>query len=318
MLHELSHIVVGPHNSQFHALWNQLRDEHEALALRGYTGEGFLSEGRRLGGGRQLPQHEIRRQVRAQAEKRARQPVGTGGGQRLGGHAIRPGTDMRGVIARATEQRNRVLKGCGNVDHDQNEMEKERETANRNGFQTQAEEDAANEAAIAQALWELVQEEEKHRYGDDYIPPSAQNPAGNGGRSQAPQLGQDSGAVSQNVGNGGRTLGASAPAPPPVPPRPEDWQGSEPSSSKGWACHKCTYVNQPSHLCCDLCYAEKGSGAEPSKTSNAKVPAKRPDNSAAPLKSSTKPSMWMCSYCGTNMELKWWTCTTCGRMKDKS
>ncbi|KAI9750039.1 MAG: hypothetical protein M1835_001449, partial [Candelina submexicana] len=28
MLHELSHIVHGPHNAQFHALWNQLREEH--------------------------------------------------------------------------------------------------------------------------------------------------------------------------------------------------------------------------------------------------------------------------------------------------
>ncbi|KAF3342529.1 hypothetical protein VdG2_09489 [Verticillium dahliae VDG2] len=45
MLHELSHIVHGPHDGKFHALWNQLRDEHMGLVMKGYTGEGFLSEG---------------------------------------------------------------------------------------------------------------------------------------------------------------------------------------------------------------------------------------------------------------------------------
>ncbi|KAI5295630.1 hypothetical protein KEM52_000762, partial [Ascosphaera acerosa] len=43
MLHELAHIVIGPHNAQFNALWNQLRDELTELVMKGYSGEGFLS-----------------------------------------------------------------------------------------------------------------------------------------------------------------------------------------------------------------------------------------------------------------------------------
>lgn len=85
MLHELAHIVHGPHDATFHALWNQLRDEHMALTLRGYTGEGFLSEGRMLGGhgcghgyghghgqghGRVKPADEARRLARIAAERR--------------------------------------------------------------------------------------------------------------------------------------------------------------------------------------------------------------------------------------------------------
>ena len=31
MLHELSHIVHDAHDQHFHALWQQLRDEHEQL-----------------------------------------------------------------------------------------------------------------------------------------------------------------------------------------------------------------------------------------------------------------------------------------------
>jgi hypothetical protein len=82
----LCHIVHGPHNQDFHALWNQLRDEHLELTIKGYTGEGFLTEGKRLGGQR-VPQHEARRLARIAAEKR--RSLAAGSGQRLGGHRYR-------------------------------------------------------------------------------------------------------------------------------------------------------------------------------------------------------------------------------------
>ncbi|KAJ0386436.1 hypothetical protein COL922a_004333 [Colletotrichum nupharicola] len=179
MLHELSHIVFGPHDGNFHALWNQLRDEHEALIRKGYTGEGFLSDGQRLGGGGRIPMQEARRLARAAAEKR--RTLTKNSGKRLGGTGPRPGSDIRRTIVGAIERRSSTLQGCGNMNHNDREIQQISETATRNGFRTQAEEDAANEAAIAQALWELVQEEEKQRYGGYYVPPSAQNPTGNGG-----------------------------------------------------------------------------------------------------------------------------------------
>ncbi|KAG7044931.1 WLM domain-containing protein [Colletotrichum scovillei] len=180
MLHELSHIVFGPHDGNFHALWNQLRDEHESLIRKGYTGEGFLSDGHRLGGGR-IPMHEARRLARASAEKR--RTLTKGSGQRLGGSGPSIGSDIRRTIVGAIERRNTTLQGCGNTNHNDREIQQISETATKNGFRTQAEEDAANEAAIAQALWELVQEEERQRYGGYFIPPTAQNPTGNGGGS---------------------------------------------------------------------------------------------------------------------------------------
>src|SRR5438094_562187 len=106
----LSHIVHGPHDANFHALWNQLREEHYQLTLKGYTGEGFLSEGRKLGG-RKIPYDEARRIARAAAEKR--RTLGAGSGQRLGGAPVRVGQDIRKVIADAAERRTRVTKGCG-------------------------------------------------------------------------------------------------------------------------------------------------------------------------------------------------------------
>ncbi|KAI8157549.1 hypothetical protein K4K49_005222 [Colletotrichum sp. SAR 10_70] len=153
MLHELSHIVFGPHDGNFHALWNQLRDEHEALIRKGYTGEGFLSDGQRLGGGGRIPMQEARRLARAAAEKR--RTLTKNSGKRLGGTGPRPGSDIRRTIVGAIERRSSTLQGCGNMNHNDREIQQISETATRNGFRTQAEEDAANEAAIAQALWEL-------------------------------------------------------------------------------------------------------------------------------------------------------------------
>ncbi|KAK4174216.1 WLM domain-containing protein [Triangularia setosa] len=181
MLHELSHIVHGPHDHVFHALWDQLREELEGLFMKGYTGEGFLSRGHKLGG--QVPYSEIQRITRVEAERRKaeREASKKRSGHKLGGPKPPPGRSIRNIIADTVERRNRTDKGCGNENRNEEEIRQISETWRRNGFRTQAEEDAANEAAIAQALWELVQEDEKRKYGSSYVPPTAQNPYGNGG-----------------------------------------------------------------------------------------------------------------------------------------
>lgn len=153
MLHELSHNVFGPHDGQFHNLWNELRDEYTDLKLKGYTGEGFLSEGQRLGG-RRIPVVEMRRQARAAAEQR--KLLQKKSGQKLGGRAVPRNFNIREVIAEAATKRTRITQGCASNAIDVEEIAAE---ATRNGFRTQAEEDQANERAIAEALWELAQEE---------------------------------------------------------------------------------------------------------------------------------------------------------------
>lgn len=257
MLHELSHNVHGPHDAKFHALWDQLRDEHEALAIKGYTGEGFLSEGQRLGGGRTTPLHEARRLARAAAEKR--RTLSAGSGQRLGGKAARPGDNMRRVIASAVDRRTNAVKGCGSEILQESQIRDIAHTATRNGFRTQAEEDAANDTAIAQALWELVQEDEKAKYGDSYIPPSAGNPTGNGGGSVLPLSSQ------RNT------------QPPKTQTRLADFaptrRGHEPTS---WTCHVCTLDNPLQYLCCDVCGTERSGTPARSLMEGAGRAEKRP------------------------------------------
>lgn len=341
MLHELSHIVHSEHDSKFHALWNQLRDEHEALLMKGYTGEGFLSEGHRLGGsGRQRPMDEARRLAGAAADKR--NVLSGGSGRRLGGAAPRSGADIRRVIASATERRLRTLQGCGNTNHNEKEIREISDSASRNGFKTQAEEDAANEAAIAQALWELVQEDEKAKYGSSYVPPSAEHPEGSqGGAAMASARGSSSGPsmASRPKPNGGPRIAgpsSSTNTPPPIPLATKPPLQSNPTApAEGWACIVCTLHNPADFLCCDACGIERSK--EQTKQTQQKKTAKRPrdvvDLTSSPTSkpgkkaatrstvaapSPPKAATWQCSFCGNVMETLWWTCSTCGKMKDSS
>ena len=152
---------------------------------KGYTGEGFLSEGHKLGGAGRIPMTEARRVARAAAERR--RTLTAGSGQKLGGRPILAGTDIRKVIVDAIERRSTVLKGCGSGEsRDEKEIKDLADQATQNGFKTKAEEDEANDRAISQAMWELVQEDQKKEYGNDYIASTAENPTGNGAGQISP------------------------------------------------------------------------------------------------------------------------------------
>lgn len=289
MLHELCHIVHGPHDGKFHALWDQLRDEHEGLVMKGYTGEGFLSEGHKLGGRPGVPPREARRLARAAAEERARQSqLSRGSGQRLGGAPVQRGQDIRAVITNAIQRRNSIERGCGSQDYTDKEIQSITETVTQSGFKTRAEEDAANEAAIAQALWELVQEDEKRIHGENYVAPSAEFPAGSGGgafpesRPRPPEIPERTRPGGPSASKVPRTApkslsGPAAPSTTAAVPNslgtpsarssamvPKSLSGpkpqseptpdlSVPSPANGWTCEICTLHNPATFLICDAC-----------------------------------------------------------------
>lgn len=329
MLHELSHNVHGPHNDLFHMLWDQLRKEYEALLAKGYTGEGFLSDGHKLGG-RRVPREEANRIARNAAEKR--RTLYSGSGQKLGGAPVRVGTDIRKVIVDAIERRSTVLKGCGSGN--KNLTEKEiidlTDEAEGNGVKTTAEEDEANDRAISQALWDLVQEDEKKNYGNDYIHPTPSNPTGNGGGKVSSQ---------QTIKKEDFPSPQPRTAPSRQPPQhvsrlvdgpkkqPKVGPGitSEPLEKRskpvaatvvplptGWTCPICTLQNPVNFLSCDACTTER-----PGEITRQLAEQGRKKASAA-LPTTSHSKTWTCHYCTTVMEDQWWTCATCGQLKESS
>ncbi|KAG7292587.1 hypothetical protein NEMBOFW57_002622 [Staphylotrichum longicolle] len=215
MLHELAHIVHGPHELPFHNLWDQLRDELERLMMKGYTGEGFLGNGQRLGGFN-IPAHESRRLARVEAERRKKAQEAQG--HRLDGRPPRPGQGIREGFIESLERQSKMALGCATLFSTEREIQEITRNSARNGFRTQAEEDAANEAAIAQALWELVQED-KRKYG---------------GFSWSASYGHFADLI------------RSAERTPPEPQSPAG-EGSY------WACLSCTFHNSNSAQFCDMC-----------------------------------------------------------------
>ncbi|KAJ9502370.1 hypothetical protein LTR96_003449 [Exophiala xenobiotica] len=278
MLHELCHIVHGPHDQAFHALWDKLRDEHEALLRKGYTGEGFQGKGNRLGG-RRIPMTEIRRQARAAAERR--RDLTRGSGQRLGGQGIIRGQNAREIIAAAAEKRLRIERGCASATDHGAKVAQEEATKKDKVTTTKAQLEDENDAALMQAFIDLIQEEESQAFGKDYIPPSQENPAGMRGLSSPPglrtsmlppvdvralrdqqmeierQLHENKQLEAQQL----NTTKPSAKTPTPKP-RPEYNHEHEPEPKRDpqaetWTCEICTLINPLQHLMCGACETER-------------------------------------------------------------
>ncbi|KAJ2558024.1 hypothetical protein EV175_001003 [Coemansia sp. RSA 1933] len=122
MLHELVHIVRGPHDAEFYKILDELKAEAEVLLAKGYTGDGFFSDGHRLGPGilsHNVPLHVQREKALQAAEARRRlQKLGLGGPPRKVGDGA-SSLDMQKrytpaqMAAMAAERRWKDEKWCG-------------------------------------------------------------------------------------------------------------------------------------------------------------------------------------------------------------
>ena len=97
MLHELAHNVHGEHDKQFYALLEEITKEWELLSSKGYKGEGFFSQGQRLGKGHVFYKPSIaasaadRRRIRDAVDMRER-GINIGPGRRLGATDVSVGS----------------------------------------------------------------------------------------------------------------------------------------------------------------------------------------------------------------------------------
>ncbi|KAF2857684.1 WLM-domain-containing protein, partial [Piedraia hortae CBS 480.64] len=291
LLHELTHIVWGPHDHNFERLLRELRGEYAILRGKGYTGEGFLGKGHKLGG-RRMPVEEMRRQARVKALEREkkRKEESDKKGRRLGGlppHLV--GNDTRRVIADAVERRNRMKKGCGSTWKDPAQKLAQEGTRGQTVQTTQADDDDG----IAEALFELLQEEEGRLInGLDALP------------SEEEQLAWAIEESNKHVQGMGEVV---------------DLTGDD-DKEEQWTCGTCTLRNPLTYLVCDACGTERE--LVPREKKQKRDPPQKKQNrslEASQIRPAPKTSLgWNCASCGTFMEHCWWTCSRCSKMKSSS
>lgn len=290
LLHELSHIVWGPHDNNFHNLWNELRDEHQSLIAKGYTGELFLSGGHKLGGKR-VPLDEMRRQARLAAQKRAATTNQNASGRRLGGSSVARGVDMRKVIADAATRRNSITEGCASGSAQAPKLVNQQA---QTGFRTKAEEDDANDLAIAQALAELMEEEELLKLEELCAP------KGDGGLAWDPVNGlQFDNEPPSRKSTPTPTTTASSSRNPPLNSqgRPLSRLVTENSNPRSK-----TTVRPPSRLI----------SAEEAQLRNKALPPSPPPLSPPSITVPTDPNKWACPQCTLHNPLEFLSCEACG------
>jgi hypothetical protein len=317
LLHELSHIVFGPHNVDFNNLWNELRDEHQSLLMKGYSGEGFLSQGQKLGGKR-VPLDEMRRQARIAAEKRKSTTNANAGGHRLGGASVVRGVDMRKVIADAASRRTSITEGCASNSSEAGRLVHQQE---QDGFRTRAEQDDANDMAIARALQDLMYEEEMQRLGA---------PTGQGGLSWDRENGLSfdsnppsrtaSPAPNSSSGLEWSREGGLSFASPTFPPAPVRQSSSPTVNSQGRPLSR--LITEPhstslsSRATSTSRTTSRGTSRlisqEEEQLRNKQLPPTPPPASPQQITVPTDPNKWACPQCTLHNPLDFLTCEACG------
>lgn len=340
----LTHNLHGPHDEVFHAYLKGLENEYIAARIAGYNGEGFYSEGNRLGAGRAPRPSTIadaRRRALAAAEKRRVQH--TPGSTQRPGSSSAPANPhdkatMRERIASAALRRIRAPRSCGGESggRDRGRMEEEAERAIRNGFRTQAEADEADEAAILQAAIELIEigereeeeEEERRRRRrrswleqDRYVWIGDEEPV----LVPAPAVRESDAGARHPRSRSGRS-GGSRHVPIPI-------DLDHPAPHRGgstWSCHLCTLINPTSHGNCDACGVQRTQQDEELQILDAPPPL--PNRPAGGMRRSASgrrrewvrfginpvtPArrMWDCGRCRGTNDVEWLACAGCGGVR---
>lgn len=114
----MSDDLPGPHDEIFYKTLDGLNKEYDELRAKGYSGEGFLSNGNRLGVSHNLSPHEARAKAIAEAERRQKlaKVMGPAGGRTLGGTTAKGKSAFkspRELMLEAAERRARDAKSCG-------------------------------------------------------------------------------------------------------------------------------------------------------------------------------------------------------------
>ncbi|KAK4751578.1 hypothetical protein SAY87_005060 [Trapa incisa] len=306
MLHELCHIVHGPHDARFYNLWDELRKECEELISRGIsgTGEGFDLQGRRLGClSRQPPLSALRRTAAEAAEKRA--VLGSllpSGPRRLGGdNHIMAALSPVQAAAMAAERRLQDDIWCGSgscqepedVENNPDFLQDVQNTTEsldhpRDTVSSKQILDCVSRKRVCELDARSTLQSSKKSHISNFLDLTEDAPT----CSHA----ADVSSISQNRADLENHLyslpkdNSAAPSSSKVDPGTED--NSE--ESHKWECEICTLLNPPLAPVCEICRHQ------------------RPKNHNA------KFSFWSCKFCTLDNNIKLDRCTACQQWKYSS
>ncbi|KAH8918632.1 WLM-domain-containing protein [Atractiella rhizophila] len=307
MLHELTHNVHGPHDQKFYAYLDKLQDEYDALRSSGYSGEGFQSNGKRLGQGvgndRGVSLDQARKKAAEMAEKRRKlQGIMGTEGRKLGGSRTL-GKSPRQMAAEAAERRMKDATACGHGDSNLDE-------------QMQREVEKAAAESTERQIIDLDPDDEAPLSVPDTRPiaPPTTSPASPS--SSTPSIQRAASTPSSTQDRQPKISTASRSKPPPIaqgssgsnPPRPTLVPKSTSSSTvvpTSWACSACTFLNtNPLALQCEICTTVRPSDTLISR-SNTDIPTARVLDDEG----------WFCHRCSLKNDNQFWSCGACSAIK---
>lgn len=289
LLHELCHNRFGPHDANFHALWDQLRDQYSALMQSGFTGDAFLSH-RHLSKGKRISQDQARRIARAavgDSHKKSSLTVN----QKLGRAGIKPRADISSIATGGAFGRMQTSQGCG-CDMPESEQKALVAAASVNVMKCRVEKDDANEVAIQEALWELAQENRVSSSSQQVASHSSATTKSRSLSTTPPVSSQayDSSLKSSKPydSDSGYSEDPSLSKPPP--------QYVQLVDEEFWHCETCTLINKEEDVSCDACGTARPGTEPPPKATSSKTPSegtgKKPLRKAAPAKASRTCQSW--------------------------
>jgi hypothetical protein len=225
---------------------------------------------------------------------------------------------MRKVIADAASRRSSITEGCASNSAEAGRLVHQQE---QEGFRTRAEQDDANDLAIASALQDLMYEEEMQRLGA---------PTGSGGLSWDPANGlsfdsnppsrTSSPAPSSTSGldwskEGGLSFGQASSPPPPTR------QSSLPAvNNQGRPLSRLVTDSHPRASSSRPGSTQRTTSWGPSRLispeeeqlRNKQLPPTPPPTSPQQLTVPTDPNKWACPQCTLHNPLDYLTCEACG------
>lgn len=347
MLHELTHNVRSPHDDIFDKTLDGLENEYDDLRRSGYSGEGFLSNGHRVGQGttHNLSLAEARALAVKRAEDRDRVTKVLGKGGVVGGR--RAVGDPREVRARAAERRARMERGCGGRGEGKGELseegQKEVEKAERDGKVLTIRDSEDEGEVVEKALGKMAKGGGQGGpvASTSKIPPPSKLNSTKVVDSITLSSDDDDIIITEPPSRSLPPTNKRPASTPALPPsrsaRPTPTPCPAPSAPT-WPCPACTFANPPSALrACQLCAAPRpgparlthapaasGSGLGPGMVEAGMGLGPVEDGSIAGRVARGEGTLdlgergWWCDRCGRVNEHAFWTCMQCGSVKTSS